>query len=356
VGRSVRDGELPVAEQPLPFVTPAADRWSLRSVLGREWRRMVIGVGIIGLLTAFGVRQLHLNIGNILAELRQTSPGFLSVALGIYYVSILLRAWRWQYILHGSLPPPPSPQPRLRSLTAMYLWSWLLNCLTPAKLGELYRGYLLKRAAPVGLSQALGSVVVERAADLLGLCTLFLVAIGATFGGALASPLRRWVLWAIALAVCTGLVLWLFVRFRETLARMLPPRFQSIYRGLEAGVLGARQEIPKILVLTAAIWGLEGVRFYFAALALGLALPMLIAFLAALLASLLTTLPITPSGLGFVEAGVTGALVLAGFAPDQAVAVTLVDRIVAYWSVLVIVPPLWLAAIALERWFRAHRA
>jgi uncharacterized protein (TIRG00374 family) len=48
-------------------------------------------------------------------------------------------------------------------------------------------------------------------------------------------------------------------------------------------------------------------------------------------AELLALVPFTPGGLGFVEAGLVGTLTLAGVPSQDAVAATLLYRIVAYW-------------------------
>jgi uncharacterized protein (TIRG00374 family) len=48
-------------------------------------------------------------------------------------------------------------------------------------------------------------------------------------------------------------------------------------------------------------------------------------------AELLALIPLTPGGLGFVEAGLVGTLTLAGVGAPQAVAATLLYRLVAYW-------------------------
>ena len=55
---------------------------------------------------------------------------------------------------------------------------------------------------------------------------------------------------------------------------------------------------------------------------------VLLAFFAA---QLLGTLPLTPGGLGFVEAGLTGTLALAGVGAGAAVLSTLAYRIVSFW-------------------------
>jgi hypothetical protein len=48
-------------------------------------------------------------------------------------------------------------------------------------------------------------------------------------------------------------------------------------------------------------------------------------------AELLALLPLTPGGLGFVEAGLVGTLTLAGVPSADALAATLLYRTVAYW-------------------------
>ena len=48
-------------------------------------------------------------------------------------------------------------------------------------------------------------------------------------------------------------------------------------------------------------------------------------------AELLALVPFTPGGLGFVEAGLVGTLKLAGVPGPQALAATLLYRLVAYW-------------------------
>ncbi|MCP3993250.1 MAG: flippase-like domain-containing protein [Actinomycetia bacterium] len=47
--------------------------------------------------------------------------------------------------------------------------------------------------------------------------------------------------------------------------------------------------------------------------------------------TLLSLIPLTPGGLGFVEAGLTGALTVAGVPPSDAVAATLLYRLFSFW-------------------------
>jgi len=78
-------------------------------------------------------------------------------------------------------------------------------------------------------------------------------------------------------------------------------------------------------------WGFEYLVLLLALYAIG-ARPdpwsVLLAFVAA---SVLSMIPITPGGLGFVEAGLTATLVAAGVRAEQALAVTLLFRLVSFW-------------------------
>jgi uncharacterized protein (TIRG00374 family) len=47
--------------------------------------------------------------------------------------------------------------------------------------------------------------------------------------------------------------------------------------------------------------------------------------------ALLALIPVTPGGLGFVEAGLTGLLTAAGVGAQQALVATLAYRLVSFW-------------------------
>ena len=66
-------------------------------------------------------------------------------------------------------------------------------------------------------------------------------------------------------------------------------------------------------------------------LAVGASVDPLLVLLAYVAAATLSMIPITPGGLGFVEAGLAGVLTLAGASPDDAVLATLLYRLFSYW-------------------------
>jgi uncharacterized membrane protein YbhN (UPF0104 family) len=121
---------------------------------------------------------------------------------------------------------------------------------------------------------------------------------------------------------------------RNRLAKRRPP-----LTGLPERLVRERDETMRSIggrwwraLLTALGWWL----FDYGALLLALAAigadpePSLV-LLAYTGASVLSMIPFTPGGLGFVEAGLTGLLALAGVPPAQAALATLAYRLVSYW-------------------------
>ena len=111
----------------------------------------------------------------------------------------------------------------------------------------------------------------------------------------------------------------------------LPPRSERFleYRDLIRSNLGAKWRW--VVVASLGKWGFEYFALVMAVRGVGhddLSSILLLAFVAA---SLLSSIPFTPGGLGFVEAGLTGTLVLAGLSAGDAVLATLAYRLVSYW-------------------------
>ena len=64
----------------------------------------------------------------------------LLAAFGVFYLGFPLRGLRWQMLLQAT----GQLDHRVKDSTEILFLSWLVNCLVPAKLGDVYRAYLLK--------------------------------------------------------------------------------------------------------------------------------------------------------------------------------------------------------------------
>jgi uncharacterized protein (TIRG00374 family) len=125
----------------------------------------------------------------------------------------------------------------------------------------------------------------------------------------------------------------------ERVVNRLRPRGPRV-EGLGERLLTERDEIRHTMgsrwlaALSAAVgrWGFE----YFALLvtlyAVGASPDPWLVLIAFVVASVLTMIPLTPGGLGFVEAGLAGTLALAGVNGGQALLATLIFRLVSFWG------------------------
>lgn len=261
----------------------------------------------------------------------------LLAALAVFYVGFPLRGLRWARILQGT-----GFRIGARDATEIIFLSWLVNCLVPAKLGDVYRAWLLKINSTVSLSRTFGTVFIERILDLFAIATLGIAAGFWSFRSGLPTEIQ--LVFAIGVGVVVALAGGLLTMRnfgrRILVALPIPHRILEYYDRFEEGVFGAigLRRLPPLVVLTGLIWTTEAVRLYLVVQALGLQgvqLGISGAFFVALIGSLLTAVPLSPAGIGIVEAGVVGVLTAAyGVAPTEAAAIALLDRAMSVLSII----------------------
>jgi len=284
--------------------------------------------------------RLDIDFVDVWTQMRNANPLYLFIAFAVYYGSFPLRALRWRFILSNAKISTKDgyPVPGIVGLSEIYILSWFANCVVPAKLGDAYRGYLLKKNAGPSFSRTLGTIFAERLLDVVALVGLMVLSGLFVFHGTVPSGLTWWFVAGGALVVIgvSGLLALMTVSHR--IEARLPVRIQPYYNRLSDGIVSSfsRDGFLKVAGLTTIIWALEGARVYAGAHALGIDLSLSQSIFIALLASLLTTFPFTPAGMGVVEGGTVFALRLFDVTAASATAAALLDRTVASYSVVVI--------------------
>jgi uncharacterized protein (TIRG00374 family) len=320
-----------------------ADQVSADSLsLGRRLRQpktiLSLVLPIILLVLVFRV-VLNINVDDLIAGIRQANPLLLVAAFLVFYAGFPLRGLRWALLLRGS-----GFRIGLRDSTEILFLSWLVNCLVPAKLGDVYRAYLLKLNSPVSLSRTFGTVFIERILDLFAISVLGLAAGFWSFRNGL--PTQIQIVFGIAVAVVIALAVGLLTlrNFgRQIIVRLpVPHKMVELYDRFEEGVFGAvgLRHLPPLVLLTGVIWATEAMRLYLVVAALGfrdVELGISGAFFVALIGSLLTAVPFSPAGLGIVELGVVGVLTAAyGVGGSEATTIALVDRAISVLSIIIL--------------------
>jgi uncharacterized protein (TIRG00374 family) len=311
-----------------------------------NWRTLVPLVIVIAAIAYF-VHQEHINPQTTWAAIRSANVIFLLAAFVIYYLSFPLRALRWRILLEnvGYTQANGVKLPKFWKLVEIIFISWFANAIVPAKLGDLYRAYLLRQEAGVSATRSFGTVLAERLLDLSVLLLLFIPSLIISLHSHLPPQLRTGLEITLA-AVIIGIAgLFMLRLFRTYITRMIPTRFHGHYDHFQEGTLGSFRRLPLLTGLTFGVWACEALRFFFVAIALNLISGDVLHIVTAtcfiaLGEALLTVVPFTGGGIGLVEGGMLAMISLftkgTFNALSLATAAILLDRTISLFSIIVL--------------------
>ena len=308
---------------------------------GRAWPRIAwrISLLLVSGVSLYLLAPKLMSVFTSWPELKTLKPGWVALALGFEVMSYV-SLWAMQRIaLHTT---------SWFSVATTQLASGAVGSIVPG--GAATAGaaaYRMLTQAGVRSTDVASGLAAATIASTAAVCALPVLALPGILGGtpapdgllqALYVGLAAFVAVAI-LAACAfgwdrplliagGAARWLIQRVRHDAAADLPQRLIT-QRDRMKQTFGRRWQI--------AVTGAVGkVGFDYLALVCCLAAvgvrpnPSLV-LLAYVAGALLALIPITPGGLGFVEAGLTGMLALAGVGGQDALVATLAYRLVSFW-------------------------
>lgn len=291
------------------------------AVRRRLWSAIIVVIGLAAIVAFADVRQL--------AE-RLSGFGWsaFAAALALAMANYAIRFVRWQiYLRRRAVAVPPVT-------SALVFGAGLSLSITPAKVGELLKSYLLRELHEIPVTRTAPVVVAERVTDVLALLVLA-IAGGAVYG------MQTGLVFAASALVGGGLVLlaWptpgralIDLATRPRVARRMRAPLHDMYDGLAALCHPRSLTVATALALPA--WGCECIGFALivnafpgAHVDLGLAMAI---YASTTIAGALSFLP---GGLGVTEGAMTVLLVKSAAHIDQATALdaTLLTRLATLW-------------------------
>ncbi len=289
---------------------------------------------LISFIVSFSVLYLLLtkvDIAETWGAIKKIKLTYYFVAIIIFYAAFILRGLRWGVLLGNAGLETPR-----RTTSEIYALATFANCIVPAKLGDVYRAYLLKKNYNRSISKAMGTIFVERALDVITLAVLLVLGGSLAFKGKTSMDIELSLRIGALIAVLLIIMIAFITRWEGSISRFAPSLVKDIVIRFEEGVAQslARRSLPVLASYTLIIWLFETVRLYFVASSLNVTLSIYLLFFVSLGAALLTAFPATPAGLGAVELAMVGSLVLAGVVKEVAVSITFLDRAITYWSLM----------------------
>ena len=308
-----------------------------------NWRTILPLVIVIALLI-YVAQKANIDPQQTWATIRSANLVFFLAAFLVYYLSFPIRALRWRLLLGnvGFNKANGVQLPHFLKLVEIIYISFFANVVVPARLGEIYRAYLLRQETGLSATRTFGTVLAERLLDLIVLVLLMITAIMISFHEKLPPQLLFGLKITIALVAAGVIGLFALRLLRERVAQLIPPRFRDRYNHFQEGTLGSFRRMPSLTGLTFAVWACESLRFYFIALALGLISGSPLHVIAAacfigLGEALLTIIPFTAGGVGLVEAGMAAMILLFNpgmpNAANLSVAAVALDRTISLLSI-----------------------
>jgi uncharacterized protein (TIRG00374 family) len=252
------------------------------------------------------------DFGALRSALGRSNYWLLVPALLVLGVATVLRAIRWRLLIARE------HRPSTADVTRALLVGYLFNSILPARAGEAIRVVFLRQRAGTPKFVALGTVIAERAIDVLTLLVLL-------FAAAPFVPSTDWLPRVVALGavlfVVTAVVLIAFALYGERPARLLLrplgllPRMSrdrielaaaNLMRGLSA--FRSPAVAFRAFALTAASWLLIAFASWICMRGFDLRLGFSAAVLVVVAINLAMILPSGPAGIGVFEAATLTAL------------------------------------------------
>jgi uncharacterized protein (TIRG00374 family) len=281
-----------------------------------------LALGLLLSMGLLGVAFWQTDPGQLWQHLAGADPLLIAGALLLNFLGLILRAKRWSVLF------PREVQASYAEFLDSINIGYLLNNISPARLGDFIRSLLLGRWLGVGATLALSTTLLERVLDGALILLLFFALVPLmNLPGTLAAVAS-----ILALVVATSLAVMFFAsrhdrvvegwlqRFLDRLhflsTEKWSRRLMGIVRGFQA--LQQRRALLRFIVWSVFVWMQTLFTFWFTLRAISASVGVEIAALAMAASALGLALPSAPAGLGTFEAAVVGALVLLAIPADEA--------------------------------------
>jgi uncharacterized protein (TIRG00374 family) len=247
-------------------------------------------------------------------QLRRANYWWILPGVGVYFIALWVRAWRWHYLLRPLKAVPT------RVMFPIVTIGYAGNNIFPARAGEVVRAVILKRREGIPISASLATIIVERVFDgIVMLAFVFvnlseltrLSSVSLELGG-LQLGIQELAIWGSvaffgALAVFLGAAM--FPAFTDRLVTRLIERFtpargrekllgltRRFLDGLES--LRSPWEALMVFFTSVLIWLLETGKYWFVMHAFNFSVSFFALMLMNGVVNLATTIPSAPGYLG----------------------------------------------------------
>lgn len=301
---------------------------------------LLLGFGV-AILVAFAATT---NFRQIADAVRRIQLPLLAFAIAVVVVQLLVKAVRWQFMVHRLTGTRISVRFGAISVVA----GVAAGSVTPGRSFELAKAILLKGSYEIPLGISTSAMIVERMLDIVFVIIAFLMA-AAIGPSRMVLANRVVVLMIVALVSGAVLVAAAPLRVQRCMVALvhrgpLPERFRAralrLMETFFTSFLLLRQQrtLWFLLVLTAAVAALDVTRVVVVFRAMGISLGIPLVAFSYLGAAMLGMALLIPGGVGVTEISMASLIVYLapGAVPANVASAVLIDRFLSYYLLVLL--------------------
>jgi len=301
-------------------------------------KRLIVALGMIISVVFLCIAFRNLDPEAVWGNIVRANLLWLTLGVGIFFVSMLLIAWRWQFLLRAIQRVP------LSALSQLVAIGYTGNNVYPFRTGEILRIFLLRRNHHVPVAKTAMTIIIERVFDGIVMLSFIILAL---YFVEIPSPeihmmaevgtplfLLAVLLFFVLAARPQGMRL-----LAERVSRIFPARLGKSILTLSEDIVGGLEGLRSPADLLGAVfasyasWGVHAFVYWAVAFAFGINVGFMVMVLAVGVVNLAGLIPASPGQVGIFEFFTSLVLTAVGVDPDKAKAYALVLHVVIWLPV-----------------------
>lgn len=254
---------------------------------------------------------------------------WLPVILSLSFLNYIFRFFKWHYYVN------------ILNIKLTYKTSFLIflsaftMSVTPGKMGEVLKSYLLKEENGTPISKSAPIVLAERLTDFISIILLCLIgSIVFNYGQILILIIGLFFIFTVAILSIRNVSLKIIGFFEKiSFLRKHIEKIQEAYNSVY--VMMSLKHLTVATLISVVSWFFECIGFYLVinifSESSGLQINLLSATFIYAFSTLIGAIAMLPGGVGLTEASLTGLLVLSKISVDISVASTIIIRLATLW-------------------------
>jgi uncharacterized protein (TIRG00374 family) len=297
-------------------------------VLGKIKKKIFISLGIAGLIyLAFTI---YADYRQVVFAFSKFNWLYIPLILFFSFMNYIVRFSKWHYYLRLL-------KVKITTIDSFAIFmSGLIMSVTPGKMGELLKAYLVKQVAGKPISKTAPIIFAERITDFVSLVILGLI-------GAYIFNYGR----TIVMIVGLFFLLVIFIISRKSLALSIIKQLEKIsfFKKHLSKIHGAYEssyillKVKPIILMTAVSlvsWFFECLGYYIVLINFGIKVSLMWTSFSYAFATIVGAISMLPGGLGVTEGSLTFLLIQRGISKDIAVASTFIIRVATLWFAVLV--------------------